>query len=94
MMIKNQMDFHLLVKGMPSCYDIDISWERSGRHGEIRHSVGISDFEKIRKNGYYYVDKSGLIAELLEEKSNRSYSDHQTKAFWEDSWYEHAGEFF
>ena len=28
--------------------------------------VGISDFEKIRKNGYYYVDKSGLIAELLE----------------------------
>lgn len=31
--------------------------------------VGISDFEKIRKNGYYYVDKSGLIAELLEEKS-------------------------
>lgn len=38
MMIKNQMDFHLLVKGMPSCYDIDISWERSGRHGEIRHS--------------------------------------------------------
>ena len=31
--------------------------------------VGISDFEKIRRNGYYYVDKSGLIAELLEEKS-------------------------
>ena len=31
--------------------------------------VGISDFEKIRKNGYYYVDKSGLIAELLREES-------------------------
>ena len=27
--------------------------------------VGISDFEEIRKNGYYYIDKSGLIGELL-----------------------------
>ena len=31
--------------------------------------VGISDFEKIRENGYYYVDKSGLIAELLKKES-------------------------
>ena len=23
--------------------------------------VGVSDFEEIRKNGYYYIDKSGLI---------------------------------
>ena len=30
--------------------------------------VGISDFEKIRKNGYYYIDKTELIAELLEEE--------------------------
>ncbi|MGN0292679.1 MAG: AAA family ATPase [Lachnospiraceae bacterium] len=29
--------------------------------------VGISDFEKIRENGYYYVDKSGLISELLRD---------------------------
>lgn len=27
--------------------------------------VGISDFSEIRQNGYYYVDKTGLIAELL-----------------------------
>ena len=27
--------------------------------------VGISDFQKIRERGYYYVDKSGLIVELL-----------------------------
>ena len=27
--------------------------------------VGVSDFEEIRRNGYYYVDKSGLIGELL-----------------------------
>ena len=28
--------------------------------------VGISDFEKIRKNDYYYVDKTDLISELLQ----------------------------
>lgn len=27
--------------------------------------VGVSDFAKIRENGYYYIDKSGLIQELL-----------------------------
>ena len=31
--------------------------------------MGISDFEKIRENGYYYVDKSGLISELLERET-------------------------
>ena len=31
----------------------------------INIPVGISDFEKIRRNGYYYVDKTGLILELL-----------------------------
>ena len=31
--------------------------------------VGVSDFEQIRRNGYYYVDKTGMIAELLEEES-------------------------
>lgn len=37
--------------------------------GQIRIPVGISDFEKISTNQYYYVDKSGLIAELLKEES-------------------------
>ena len=27
--------------------------------------VGISDFEKIREYGYYYIDKSGMISEIL-----------------------------
>lgn len=30
--------------------------------------VGVSDFEKIRKNEYYYIDKSGLIEDLLKEQ--------------------------
>lgn len=31
--------------------------------------VGISNFEKIRNNGFYYVDKTGLIEELLKTKA-------------------------
>ena len=27
--------------------------------------VGVSDFTEIRQNGYYYVDKTGLICALL-----------------------------
>ena len=27
--------------------------------------VGISDFEKIRNDKFYYVDKTGLVAELM-----------------------------
>ena len=33
---------------------------------KINISVGVSDFEKIRKASYYYIDKSGLIRGLLE----------------------------
>ena len=28
--------------------------------------IGIESFEKIRRDGFYYVDKTGLIKELLE----------------------------
>ena len=31
--------------------------------------VGISNFEKIRNNGFYYVDKTGLIKELLKTEA-------------------------
>ena len=36
---------------------------------KINIPVGISDFEQIRKNEYYYVDKSGMIAEILSTES-------------------------
>lgn len=32
---------------------------------ELKIPVGSSDFQKIRENGFYYVDKTGLIEELL-----------------------------
>lgn len=38
---------------------------------ELKISVGNSDFERIRKDGYYYIDKSGLIIELLKMQSEK-----------------------
>ena len=32
----------------------------------LKIPVGISDFTKIRENGYYYIDKTELICSLLE----------------------------
>lgn len=34
----------------------------------INVPVGISNFEKIRQDGYYYVDKTGLIKDMLKNK--------------------------
>ena len=33
---------------------------------DLKIPVGISDFTKIRENGYYYIDKTELICSLLE----------------------------
>ena len=31
----------------------------------LKLPVGIENFEKIRRDGFYYVDKTGLIEQLL-----------------------------
>lgn len=33
--------------------------------------VGVSDFTEIRKNGYYYIDKSGLIKDILKTAATK-----------------------
>lgn len=33
--------------------------------------VGVSDFAEIRQNGYYYIDKSGLISDLLQTTGSK-----------------------
>lgn len=33
--------------------------------------VGISDFEEIRQNGYYYIDKTGLVEEILKTPATK-----------------------
>lgn len=35
---------------------------------ELKIPVGVSDFEKIREENYYYIDKTGLMAELLKDR--------------------------
>ena len=35
----------------------------------LKIPVGISDLKKLREDGYYYIDKSGLIADLLTNNS-------------------------
>lgn len=38
---------------------------------ELNIPVGVSDFAEIRENGYYYVDKSALIEELLKTTATK-----------------------
>ncbi len=40
------------------------------QHAEI--PIGISDFAEIRDNGYYYIDKTGLIGRLLETAATKA----------------------
>ena len=37
----------------------------SADSGKKRLAIGTDDFEKLRRTGCYYVDKTGMIAELL-----------------------------
>ena len=35
-----------------------------------RPAVGLEDFEKLMRDGYYYVDKTYVVKELLEKRSD------------------------
>ncbi|MFR3969600.1 MAG: AAA family ATPase, partial [Evtepia sp.] len=41
------------------------TWKEAIDMNDLKVPVGISDFAKIRKYDYYYVDKTGLITDLL-----------------------------
>ena len=56
---------------------------------KIDFPVGISDFSKIRENEYYYIDKTGLICEVL--KNPGTDTDYTSETFWKDPWNEYAG---
>ena len=40
--------------------------------------VGIDSFEKLRKENFYYVDKTGLIADLMRNWGVRRFMDDET----------------
>ena len=37
----------------------------------LKIPVGVSDFGEIRKNDYYYIDKSALISDLLKKAGTK-----------------------
>lgn len=51
--------------------------------------VGIENFEEIRSNGYYYIDKTKLIEQLLDNRG-KSEPIHPSSAFWKNTQYEYA----
>ena len=54
---------------------------------EIRIPVGNSNFREIRKENFYYVDKTGFIY-------GESSTDNKTQTFWKNTYDEYVGEFF
>ena len=43
--------------------------KRMAEMNALNIPVGVSDFEKIRNGDFYYIDKSGLISQILDEKA-------------------------
>ena len=59
----------------------------------LKLPVGIDSFEKIRRNGFYYIDKTNLIEQILMNWGEVTlFSPSAT--FWQDIEYEHAEKFF
>lgn len=54
-------------------------------------SVGIDDFQKLRREKFYYIDKTGLIRDLL-KNWGQSQSVHSSASFWEDIEHEYVEE--
>ena len=43
----------------------DAARKVGARMNNMKLPVGIDSFEKLRKEGFYYIDKTGLIRDLL-----------------------------
>ena len=54
--------------------------------------VGIENFQEIRQADFYYVDKTRLIEQLIDQWGE-SKSFYKTSAFWENIEYEYASLF-
>ena len=51
--------------------------------------VGLDSFEKIRRLGYYYMDKTLLIQRCTDQPRRRE-PVHPSPPVWQDAEYEHA----
>ena len=57
----------------------------------LKLPVGIDSFEKIRRNGFYYIDKTNRTDS---DELGGSNTVHPSATFWQDIEYEHAEKFF
>ena len=67
----------------------------------LKLPVGIDNFEKIRRNNFYYIDKTKLVEQALHNWSEVTlftrkfaYLYHKTKTLWKNSRHEHAALIF
>ena len=58
-----------------------------------RLPVGLENFEQIINDNYYYVDKTGLISELIRNGGMVNLFT-RPKTLWENLKYEYAGTLF
>ena len=60
----------------------------------IKIAGGVDSFEKIRKDGFYYVDKTTLIEQLLEQWGEVNLFTARPRRFGKDFEYEYASLLF
>ena len=61
---------------------------------DLMFPVGISNFSEIRTKGYYYIDKTNLIAETSWMAAFAKVNiDHSSSPFRKITWYEHSCKF-
>ncbi len=56
-------------------------------------AIGIENYKEIIEKNYYYIDKSCMIKDLIEE-TGKSKFIHKTKAFWKDPCPQYDSYFF
>ncbi len=59
----------------------------------LKLPVGIENFEEIRKFGFYYMDKTKLIEQLVETRRQPN-SFYPSPPLWKNIKYEYAAGFF
>ena len=61
---------------------------------KITLPIGMSNFTEIRKNHYYYIDKTGLIENLLQNNLSKGTLITRPRTIWQDIGNVHVGRFF
>ena len=60
---------------------------------KLKYPIGISDFAEMRNNGYYYIDKTNLIVDLLDKGPVEVTQITRPRRFGKIPWHEHSRKF-